>query len=270
MDKVSIIVPVYNCQKFLKHAVHSAQNQLYPEWEMLIVDDASTDASYAEALRLASEDSRIKVFHQPENKGVSACRNLAISQAEGRFLAFLDADDLWSREKLSKQLTFMKNNDYALSHTSYAFINSRGNVMSLGKVSVDEYVDLPRYMKTTQIGLSSVMIDRKKIPNPIFPDDKRLCEDARVWMHFMRKGEAFHGLDEVLTLYRIRANQLSGNKFNMAQNTLRRYWKEKNLPAYKRLYYFLNYAVHGVEKRINPPKLDITKIKQNFNCNNEI
>lgn len=270
MDKVSIIVPLYNCQKFLKHTVHSVENQLYPEWEMLIIDDASTDSSLEEAYRLAGEDPRIKIFHQDENKGVSACRNFAISQAEGRFLAFLDSDDLWSREKLSKQISFMKNNGFGLSHTSYAFINSRGNVMSLGKVSVDDYVDLPLYMKTTQIGLSSVMIDREKIPSIFFPNDRRLCEDARVWMHLMRKGEAFHGLDEVLTLYRVRSNQLSRNKFNMAQNTLRRYWEERNLPAYKRLYYFLNYAFHGVEKRMNPRQMDIAQIKQNFNCNNEI
>ena len=270
MDKVSVIVPVYNCQKFLKHTVHSVQNQTYTNWEMIIVDDASTDSSLSEAYRLAADEPRIKILRQPENKGVGACRNLAMSHAEGRFLAFLDSDDLWSREKLSKQIAFMKNNDYALSHTSYAFISSRGNVMSLGKVCVDDYVDLPKYMKTTQIGLSSVMIDREKIPTVLFPANRRLSEDAQVWMKLLREGQLFHGLDEVLTLYRVRSKQLSGNKFNMAQNTLRRYWEEKNLPAYKRLYYFLNYAFHGVEKRVNPAQLDIMQIKQNFNCNNEI
>ena len=252
MDKVSVIVPVYNCQKFLKHTVHSVQNQTYTNWEMIIVDDASTDSSLSEAYRLAADEPRIKILRQSENKGVGACRNLAMSHAEGRFLAFLDSDDLWSREKLSKQIAFMKNNDYALSHTSYAFINRRGNGISSGQVKVDENVNLPQYMKTTQIGISSVMIDREKIPSIVFPEDRKLCEDARVWMPLMRHGQIFHGFNEVLTLYRIRSQQLSQNKVIMAQDVLHRYWNEKQFPAYKRLYYFLNYAFHGVEKRIKP------------------
>lgn len=268
MEKVSVIMPAYNCEKFLKHAVHSVQAQHYPNWELIIVDDASQDNTLAEAQKLASEDERIKVYSMPQNKGVSVCRNYAITNADGRYLAFLDSDDLWSKDKLSHQIAFMQEKQAALSHTAYAFMSEKGMVMSNGKVDVDAEVDLDKYMKTTQIGMSSVVIDRNKVDFVHFPEDRKLCEDARVWMAFLRKGQKFAGLNEVLTLYRVRQSQLSGNKIKMAENTLKRYWNEKNLPAYKRLYYFMQYACHGVEKRLRPTQLDIKDISNRFNCNN--
>lgn len=267
MNKISVIMPVYNCEKFLKHTVRSVLEQTYENWELIIVDDASTDNSLLEARYYEAEDDRIKVFAMPQNSGVSACRNFALERADGDYVAFLDSDDLWSKYKLEKQLVFMQRHDAALSHTSYAFMNERGEVMKNGKVNVDVDVDLPRYMKTTQIGMSSVMIDRRKIPDVVFPKDRELCEDARVWMKFMREGHKFYGLNEVLLLYRVRDGQLSRNKVKMAQNTLRRYWNEKDLPAYKRLAYFLHYACNGIEKRICPAEFDASSVLESFNCN---
>lgn len=267
MNKVSVIMPVYNCEKFLKHTIRSVREQTYENWELIIIDDASVDNSLSEAEHYATEDNRIKVFRMPENSGVSACRNFGLSHASGDYVAFLDSDDLWSKYKLERQLAFMQQNNAALSHTSYAFMNEQGEVMRNGKVDVDFEVDLERYMKTTQIGMSTVMIDRRKVPHFEFPQDRELCEDARVWMSFMREGQKFYGLNDVLLLYRVRSNQLSRNKVRMAQNTLKRYWNEKKLPAYKRLAYFLHYACNGVEKRISPVKFDVNTIADSFNCN---
>ena len=266
MVNVSVIVPVCNCCKYLKHTVASVQNQTYQNWELLMVDDGSTDGSCAELDRLAQQNPKIKVWHLPENKGVSYCRNFAMQQAEGRYLAFLDADDLWSKDKLSHQLFAMEQKHSCLSHTGYAFMDSKGFVLPVGKVETDNELDLPRYMKTTQIGMSTVMVDRRGTGNFIFPEDRRLCEDARAWMHFLRKGMSFYGVNEVLTLYRVRANQLSRNKFKMMMNTLNRYWGEKNFPAYKRLWYFANYAYNGLGKRLRKTKMDVSVLK-NFNCN---
>lgn len=267
MVKVSVIMPAYNCEKFIKHTIQSVQAQTYSDWELIIINDASTDNTMQEAQKYASEDERIKVLDMPQNSGVSICRNYGISQAQGQYIAFLDSDDLWSKHKLSKQVAFMEDKGAALSHTSYAFMNEDGELKTSGKVDVDEEVDLARYMKTTQIGMSSVMIDRKQISEIKFPEDRELCEDARVWMGYLREGKKFHGLNEVLTLYRVRDKQLSKNKLKMARNTLKRYWNEKNLPAYARLYYFLNYACNGVEKRLRPTKMDIDMVAQQFNCN---
>lgn len=266
MEKVSVIIPLYNCEKFLKHTVESVKRQTYPHWEMIIVDDGSTDNSFSEAYQLAQNDSRIKLLHLSENKGVSVARNTALKHASGRYVAFLDSDDLWSKDKLAEQVSFMQKNSAALSHTSFAFMNEDGKTAETGRVRVDKCIDLKDYMKTTQIGISTVMIDRNLISDIHFPEDRELCEDARVWMHLMRKGWKFYGLDKILSLYRVRQGQLSRNKAKMAQNTLKRYWNEKRFPEYKRLYYFLHYACNGIKKRINSQPLDIKSIREAFNC----
>lgn len=264
MDKVSIIMPLYNAEKFLARAIQSVQSQTYPKWELLIVDDASTDRSLSIAKKLAESDERIKVFQHSKNLGISATRNSALEKASGRYIAFLDDDDVWARQKLKCQIFFMNKRKAALSHTSYAFMNSQGSVLPVGKVNVDERLNLPQFMKTTQIGMSTVMIDRQKIPLVSFPKDNELGEDARVWMNFMRQGHTFYGLNKVLTLYRVYQGQRSFNKFEMAVSTLKRYWNEKNLPAYKRLYYFANYAYHGIEKRLRPTRLTTHLIAERF------
>ena len=271
MEKVSIILPVYNCEKWLKYTVASIQNQTCTNWELIIVDDASMDNSCREARNLACEDKeeRIKLFHMKKNVGVSACRNLALEKATGRYIAFLDSDDLWSRHKLEHQLEFMIKKDIALSHTSYAFIDEKGSIMQHGAVNVDDIVDLAKYMKTTQIALSSVIIDRNKISDIKFPNDRNVSGDARVWMKLMNQGHKFYGLNEILMLYRIRSGQLSRDKRKMALYTLKRYWHEKNLPAYKRLFYFMNYAYNGVEKRLRRTNVDYKTIYQDFNCRHD-
>jgi glycosyltransferase involved in cell wall biosynthesis len=266
MEKVSVIMPVYNCEKFIKHSIESVQNQTYKNWELLIVDDGSKDGSLDIAKKYAEEDKRIRVFKMPKNSGVSVCRNLAVAKANGRYLAFIDSDDLWSANKLEHQIDFMQKHNATLSHTAYGFMDEDGYAMKKGKVDVDLDVDRKKYMKTTQIGMSSVMIDTQKVKSVKFPPDRKLCEDARLWMSYLREGMLFHGLNEMLVLYRIRNNQLSRNKMKMAVNTLKRYWNEKDIPACKRLYYFLNYATNGIRKRLkNTYNLDNESVKD-FNC----
>lgn len=266
MEKVSVIMPAYNCEKFIKHSIESVQSQTYKNWELLIVDDGSQDASLEIAKECAQKDERIKVIKMPQNSGVSICRNLAIAKANGRYLAFIDSDDLWSSYKLEHQIDFMQKHNAVLSHTAYGFLNEDGYVMKKGKVDVDLNVDRETYMKTTQIGMSSVMIDRQGVKSVKFPPDRKLCEDARLWMNYLREGMQFHGLNEMLVLYRIRDNQLSKNKIKMATNTLKRYWNEKDLPMYKRLYCFMKYATNGVRKRLRKSdNIDAASIK-GFNC----
>lgn len=266
MPKVSVIMPIYNCEEFLRHSIRSVKNQTFNDWELIIVNDASVDNSLQEIMEFAKEDKRIKVINMEHNQGVGKCRNIAMSYAKGRYVAFLDSDDLWSKKKLEKQIAFMKEKNAGLSHTSFAYINEKGDVWPTGQLCVDEDVDRAKYMKTTQIGMSSVMIDRAKIDNLSFPEDRRLCEDAQAWMAQLRKGERFYGLDEVLLLYRIRSNQLSQNKIKMAANTFRRYMEERDLPLYQRLCYFSQYAYHGFKKRWVKNKLNIPQLANEFNC----
>ena len=264
MDKVSIIMPLYNSEKFILSSVESVRRQTYPKWELIMVDDASTDRSLKIAKRLAKEDVRIKVFGMPENKGVSSARNLGLSKAQGRYVAFLDSDDIWGKNKLTVQIISMRKRKSPLSCTGYAYINENGTIMPLGWGKVDHSIGLEKYMKTTQIGASTVMIDRAQVPSFSFPNDRELCEDARLWMNFMRQGYQFTGLNKILALIRVREKSLSHNKIKMAQNTLKRYWMERDFPAYKRLYYFLNYAYHGFEKRLRPGRLNVKYVGERF------
>lgn len=266
MDKVSIILPVYNSEKYVKHTITSVLNQVYKNWELIIVNDASTDSSLNEIYNASKNNERIKVISLKENKGVSYCRNLAIKQASGRYLAFIDADDLWAKEKLYRQIVFMRKHDAHISHTGCAFMNSKGEIRPTGQVNVDEKIDLKKYLQTSQIRMSTVMIDFKYIKDIHFPEDKKLCEDARLWTDLLRKGENFYGLNQILMLYRVHPEQASKNKGKMAWNAFKRFMKEKSLTKTERISCFIHYA-HSVIKLWNRKNnLDIKSIRSNFNC----
>ena len=175
VDKVSIIMPLYNNEKFVQSAIDSVRRQTYPKWELIVVDDASTDGSFDIANRMAQKDRRIKVFQLPNNSGVAAARNFGINLSDGRYIAFLDSDDMWGKNKLKTQLFFMKKRQIPLSHTAYAYMNEQGSVMPLGYGKVNCLIGLEQYMKTTQINASTVMIDRVKIPYFSFPQFSHLA-----------------------------------------------------------------------------------------------
>ncbi|GHU75177.1 hypothetical protein FACS189461_0930 [Spirochaetia bacterium] len=126
MILVSIITPNYNCSRFIGKTIESVLAQTYQNWEMIIVDDCSTDGSYEIALDYARKDSRIKVYRTEHNSGAALCRNKAIELSQGQYLAFLDSDDLWLPEKLEKQLKFMQENDCDFSFTEYELIDEEG------------------------------------------------------------------------------------------------------------------------------------------------
>lgn len=266
MDKVSIILPLYNCEKYVGHTIESVLNQDYKNWELIVMDDASTDKSLNKALEYAHKDSRIKVYSSVTNKGVGPTRNSAIKYARGRYLAFIDADDLWAKNKLSSQIFFMKKHNAGLSHTAFACLTEDGHVRSHGQVNVDECIDMKRYMKTSQIGMSTVMIDREKVKDVQFPNDRKLCEDARLWMKYLRRGEKFYGLNKILLLYRIRSNQLSRHKHKMAWHAFKRFMSETSISPVERISCYAVYAKNALKKYKSKSHVDMAYIKDQFNC----
>ena len=267
MDKVSIILPVYNCEKYVRQTIESVLNQDYKNWELIIVNDASTDHSLEEITKYTEKDSRIKVHSLPINKGVASARNKALEHADGRYVAFIDADDLWAKNKLSSQIVFMRKHNAGLSHTSYGFLTEEGQLRNRGQVNVDECIDIKRYMQTSQIGMSTVMIDREKIKYIQFPADRKLCEDARLWMKYLREGKRFYGLNKILSLYRVRENQLSKRKDRMAWATFKRFMSEKSISPIERISCYISYAHNGIKKRAKKNIVDMKYIKDQFNCN---
>lgn len=242
---VSIITPCYNSLRFIGETIASVQNQSYENWEMIIVDDASTDHAVAKIKEVIKEDSRIRLLLLKENIGTAKARNIAIKEAKGRYIAFLDSDDMWLPNKLEKQLLFMKETETAFSYTSYSLIDENGN--SLGKeVNVPKSVNYYDLVGNTIIGCLTVMIDREKIPYIEMPSIQP--EDTALWLQLLNKGYEANGIQQVLAQYRIVTNSVSRNKLKAAF----RYWKllrtQKPLNLAQTCFYFSKYAYHAYRK----------------------
>ena len=173
-DLVSIVLPVYNCEKFLEETIKTIQSQTYTNWEALFVNDCSKDKS-AEIIKEAStKDSRIKLINLKENSGAAIARNTGMEEAKGRYIAFLDSDDLWDNEKLEKQLKFIKEGNYAFTFTSYEFVTEDGT--KTGKiVRVPNKINYKQALKNTTIFTSTVIFDAKTLGKELIkmPNVKR-------------------------------------------------------------------------------------------------
>lgn len=246
-SKVSIILPVYNALKFIQPTVESVLLQSHQEWELIIIDDCSPDGTYEYIKSKYSSDPRIVFAQNDVNSGAGITRNLGLKLATGSLIAFIDADDIWLENKLEKQLNYMEKLNSAIVHTSYSFINEEGNKIP-GKVSVSEIVDLRSYMRNTEIGMSTSLINKDIVGEFSF-NPMRTRQDTRLWLDLLSLGFVANGLDEVLVNYRVREGQISGNKFVIAYRTFKVYFAVKNIPIKERLINYCFYAVNGVLKR---------------------
>ena len=243
---VSIITPMYNSEKFITKTIDSVLNQTYKEWEMIIVDDCSKDSSPEIVKEYAKKDSRIRYIELKVNKGVSNARNVAIENANGQYIAFLDSDDIWDKDKLQKQIEFMKKENHILTFTAYELIDENNN--KLNKViNVPESVDYKTLLKGNIIGCLTVVIDRSKLDFDIRMSGIN-HEDYVLWLSILKKGYKAYGLNEVSALYRKSSTSLSGNKIKSAKWTWNIYRNVENIPIHKSVYYFINYAINGIRK----------------------
>ena len=156
---VSIITPSYNSSRFINECVNSVLVQTYTNWELIIVDDASNDNSRELISNIAARDNRIKFVFLTKNIGVAGSRNIALEKSKGRYIAFLDSDDVWHKEKLEKQLKFMMENNYDISHSSYEIINKKDEV--IGKRNARNFLTYNSLLKSCDIGLSTVLVKKK-------------------------------------------------------------------------------------------------------------
>ncbi|MBT8262790.1 MAG: glycosyltransferase [Bacteroidia bacterium] len=213
---ISIITPLYNAESFVSETIKSVLNQTYSNWEQIIVNDASTDASLSIVKRFAQNDERIRIEDLSNNKGAAYCRNLATDLARGTYIAFLDSDDLWHTEKLEKQVAFMIKNKCDVSYTSYLHIDESGN--SLNK----RILALPKLSYKKQhcnnyIGNLTGMYNAE-ILGKIASPDIRKRQDWAVWLEAIkRSGKPALGLQEDLSLYRVRRDSMSSNKAKLVK-----------------------------------------------------
>lgn len=246
---VSIILPVYNSIGFIENTISSVINQSYLDWELIIIDDCSDDGTYEFLINRYSVNKNIKIYKNDTNSGAGFTRNTGLKYAQAKLIAFIDADDLWHPEKLSKQIDYMFSNNSAIVHTSYNFIDESGLPLS-GAVNVSKEVNLNSYMRNTEIGMSTSLINKEVVGEFMF-HHMRTRQDTYLWLELLSKKFVANGLDNVLVSYRIRKGQISGNKFIIAFRTFKLYLSFKNIPLTVRLVNFCFYAFNGILKRFN-------------------
>lgn len=241
---VSIIMPNYNSERFVANSIKSVLAQTYVNWELLFVDDCSTDKSVE--IAKSFNDDRIKFFSTERNSGAAVARNKAIEAANGRWLAFLDSDDLWLPEKLEKQLSFMVGNDIAFSFTSYFF--KRDDSQQGQFLPKKTFYNYNMILKHCYVGCSTVIYDRGKLGRVFMNIQAVKREDFACWLAILRKGVNAYCFAEPLTLYTMHSNSVSSKKIKMVKYQWNVYRKIENLSFFKSVYYLMNWAIRGVLK----------------------
>ena len=244
-ELVSIITPSYKSERFISQTIESVLAQTYKNWEMIIVDDVSPDNSNEIIEEYSKKDSRIKLIKLEKNSGPAVARNRAIEEAKGRYIAFLDADDLWHPEKLEKQIAFMSKNDLAFTYSSYNLMDEEGN--SLGSFKTKEKITYSEMLKTCSVGCLTAIYDTKKLGKVYMPNILKR-QDYGLWLKILKEINTTKGIVEPLGTYRILKNSVSSNKINAAKYQWKIYREVEKLSLVKSAYYFVQYAYYGFKK----------------------
>ena len=202
--KIDIILPNYNSSKFIIKTIESILRQTYKNWKLIIVDDFS-NIETKNILKKISKRKNIKVYFLNKNRGAGFCRNFAIKKSNSPYIAFIDSDDTWKKDKLKKQISFMKNNDFLFSYTDYKTFGEKNR-----KVSNPSKIDYTGFLRNTSIATSTMMIKRNIIGNIKFTDTK-ICEDFFFKCKLLKKIGHAYCLKQYLTNYRIREKSLQSN-----------------------------------------------------------
>lgn len=212
---VSVITPTFNCGAYILETIRSVQAQTFDNWEMIIVDDCSTDDTKEIVGQACEKDPRIKYVRLKTNSGAAVARTEAMKLAKGNYMAFLDSDDLWKPEKLEKQLAFMEENRYPFTATAYEKIDESGR--KLNKiVNVIDRTSYNRLLLDCPIGNSTVMYDVDKMGKFEVPNIKKRNDDA-LWLKMLKQEKYIYCLHEVLMEYRVRSNSISSNKLSLVK-----------------------------------------------------
>ncbi len=244
-DLVSIITPAYRCAGVVGDTIRSVLEQTYPHWEMWIVEDCSSDNTREVLREWAKVDPRLRLIEQPKNGGPAIARNAGLECAQGRWIAFLDSDDLWLPQKLERSIAFAKAHQAPLVFTGFRRIPAEG-----GKEG--RYIDVPRTLSyrqllgNTAIATSTVLLDRDIVGEVRMR--KTYYDDFDCWLQVLKPGRIAYGLDEDLMRYRMMGQSVSRNKRNSAVKVWRAYRDLERLSVPAACWYFVNYAVRGLLK----------------------
>lgn len=246
-DLVSVIIPVYNAEKYINETIESVLNQTYKNYELILVNDKSLDNSKEVCKKYIKNN--IKWIDLKQNKGAAFARNEGVKVAKGKYICFLDADDLWERKKIEKQVKFMQKNNCAFSFTGYEFADS--NCVPNGKkVYVPNRINYKGALKNTTISTITVMFDMTKLSKEDIYMPNVESEDTATWWKILKKIDFAYGLNEILSYYRRVNNTLSSNKFVAIKRIWNLYRNVEHLNIFYSIYNFIFYAFNAVRRRI--------------------
>lgn len=251
LPTVSVITPLFNCAEFIAETIASVQQQSFSDWEMILVDDCSSDDSAVIADTFAEQDSRIHVIRLAENVGPAHARNEGIHAARGRYIAFLDSDDLWLSNKLQSQYDFMTTEAVAFSFCQVERFSEQGR--PLGISVVPDRIDYKGLLKSNVVVCSSAMYDSNRLGKILMPEIRKR-QDYGLWLRILKQTDFGYGIKETLVRYRVREGSVSANKRVAASYTWKIYRDIEQLSFPIALYYFCNYAISGV-LRVKWPSL---------------
>ena len=245
---VSIITPTFNSERFIAETILSVQAQTYQDWEMLIVDDNSTDKTVEIITSFQEKDSRIKLLKNTTNRGSAYSRNLALQNAKGKWIAFLDSDDIWHPEKLERQIEFMLKNNYNFSYTNYCEINEKSEETGL-LITGPKVINKNKMLAYCWPGCLTVMYDAEYV-GLIQSHDIKINEEYALWIKVSRKTDC-HLLDENLAKYRRHSNSLSNRSyFNLIKWHYLMFRKAENKNIFSALFFTLGNLIFGTYKKI--------------------
>ena len=218
---VSVIMPAYNAEAFIAEAIRSVIQQTYQNWELLVIDDASSDSTLKIIQKYSEKDKRIKIFKNSDNQGTHKARNKGIKAAEGDFIAFLDADDQWKPEKLLKQLEILSSDNISACFSSYDLISENGQFLEK-RVEALPVLTYEKLLKANYVGNLTGIYSVKDL-GKIYCPNIRKRQDWALWLKVIEEGGPMEGIQDSLAIYRVRKNSISTNKLEMLSYNFRVY-----------------------------------------------
>ena len=246
MDLVSVIIPYYKKKKFISETVESALNQSYPNLEILIIYDDDNENDLEFIRELQKRDNRIIVIKNKTTMGAGISRNIGINKSKGKYIAFLDADDTWHPDKLSKQIKFMKNYNYFVTHTNYSIITE--SKLIIGKRIARNFLKLNELLKSCDIGTSTVIIRKNIFDGNIKFASLKTKEDFVLWLRLLEKNIKIYALNEDLTKWKKSKKSLSSSTFQKLIDGFKVYYIYMNFGYLKSVYYLICLCINFIKK----------------------
>ena len=246
MPTISVVMPAYNMERFLAEAVRSVMAQTMTDWELLIIDDCSSDETCAIARGFEAEDSRIRLYRNESNLGVAKTRNRGFELCRGEYVALLDSDDVWLPEKLEKQLALARETGAEIVYCSYGIVDDHGR-RKCNDFIVPEQTDFEDMLIRSVVSCSTVLLERRVLEHYRFRDSF-YHEDLVLWLELLRSGFRARGLREILACYRLCEGSRASNKLRSAWRRWKVFRDFLELPVGKSLVCLTKYVLLGLKK----------------------